>query len=62
MRHRRALLELYQCTKFGVTPSKFSESKGVYAGTVRELFYRTQLNELKRSPCPIVGQYGIELN
>ena len=41
MRHRRALVELYQCTKCRVTPSKFPESKGVYAraGTVRELFF-----------------------
>ena len=34
------------------------------AGTVRELFDRTQLNDLndRRSPCPIVEKYGIELN
>ena len=31
MHYRRALVELYQCTKFRVAPSKFPESKGAYA-------------------------------
>ena len=29
--HRRALVKLYQCTKFRVASSKFPESKGAYA-------------------------------
>ena len=31
MRHRTALVGLYQCTKFRVASSKFPESKGAYA-------------------------------